>query len=54
LSLADVAKRSGMDKGRLSRLENDPHPNVTLDTVDRYAAALGKQVVCALADVTDA
>jgi len=33
LSLAEVAARSGMDKGRLSRLENDPHPNVTLQTV---------------------
>jgi hypothetical protein len=41
LSLNDVAERSGLDKGQLSRLENGRHPNPTLFTLGRYAAALG-------------
>jgi transcriptional regulator with XRE-family HTH domain len=51
-SRADVAQRSGIDKARLSRLENAKFPNVTIDTVERYAEALGKQVVVGLADAT--
>ena len=41
LSLADVAERSGIDKSRLSKLENASHPNPTLDTLGRIAGALG-------------
>ena len=41
LSLADVAARSGIDKSRLSKLENDPHPNPTLNTLTRIANAIG-------------
>jgi len=52
LSLADIAERSGIDKARLSRLENEEHPNVTIDTIERYAAALGKRIVIGLADAT--
>jgi len=41
LSLSDVATRSGIDKSRLSKLENDPHPNPTLNTLARLAHAIG-------------
>jgi DNA-binding XRE family transcriptional regulator len=52
LSLADVAERSGIDKAALSRLENGVHNNPTVDTLMRYAAALGKKLVWTLEDVT--
>jgi len=41
LSLADVAARSGIDKSRLSKLENDPYPNMTFLTLMRIAEAIG-------------
>ena len=45
LSLADVSKRSGIDRAAISRLENGLQPNPKLDTLCRYAAAIGKQIV---------
>ncbi|HEX9718971.1 MAG TPA: XRE family transcriptional regulator, partial [Ramlibacter sp.] len=50
LSLQDIADRSGIDTAHLSRLENARFPNVTMDTLLRYADALNKQVIVALAD----
>ena len=50
LSLADVSRRSGMDKAALSRLENGHQLNPTLDTLWRYAAAVGKQIECRVVD----
>src|ERR1700731_4444221 len=44
LSLADVAERSGIDKAALSRLENSVHDNPTVETLMRYAAAVGKKL----------
>jgi ribosome-binding protein aMBF1 (putative translation factor) len=41
LSLDDVAKASGIDKGYLSRLENGKVINPTFETLYRYAAAIG-------------
>jgi len=41
LSLTVLADRSGIDKSRLSRLENDHHANPTLDTLARIAQAIG-------------
>jgi len=52
LSLADVAERTGMDKAFLSRLETG-QGNPTLDTLARYAAALGKRVVFGLDNLGD-
>jgi DNA-binding XRE family transcriptional regulator len=52
LSLADVAERSGIDKAALSRLENGVHDNPTVDTLMRYAAAIGKKLVWTLQDLT--
>jgi ribosome-binding protein aMBF1 (putative translation factor) len=44
LSLADVAERAGIDKGALSRLENGQQLNPTVNTLSRYAHALGKSL----------
>jgi len=44
LSLADVAERCGMDRSAVSRLENGVYLNPTLDTVYRYAAAIGAEI----------
>jgi DNA-binding phage protein len=51
LSLADVAARSGLGRSALSRLENGLVPNPTLDTLDRYAAALGKRLALVVRDI---
>src|SRR5438309_11955642 len=45
LSLADVSRRCGVDKAALSRLENGHNSNPTLDTLWRYAAALGRRLL---------
>lgn len=50
LSLADVAERSGLGRSAISRLENGLVPNPTLETLDRYAAALGKRVTLGVRD----
>ncbi len=44
LSLADVAARSGIDKAALSRLETALNVNPKIDTLLRYAAALGVEL----------
>lgn len=44
LTLAVVARRSGIAKPNLSRLENDAHHAPTLDTLERYARAIGMSV----------
>jgi ribosome-binding protein aMBF1 (putative translation factor) len=51
LSLADVAERTGMDKAFVSRLELG-RGNPTVDTLARYAAALGKRVVFGVEDAS--
>ena len=44
LSLADVAERCGIDRSAVSRLENGVYLNPTLDTLYRYAAAIGAEI----------
>ena len=44
VSLTELAKRTGMTKATLSRLENDPSPNPTIATLSRIAEALGRQI----------
>lgn len=44
LSLSDVADRAGIDKAALSRLENGQQLNPTVNTLSRYAHALGKSL----------
>jgi DNA-binding XRE family transcriptional regulator len=53
LTLADVSARCGIDQPALSRLENGQTPNPTLDTLWRYAAAVGKRLVLTAEDVQD-
>jgi len=50
LSLAEVGERSGIGKSNLSRIENDPDPNPTLDTLLRYAESLGRDIRIILDD----
>src|SRR5712692_6103858 len=45
LTLADVSARCGIDQPALSRLENGHTPNPTVDTLWRYAAAVGRRLV---------
>ncbi|HVT90222.1 MAG TPA: helix-turn-helix transcriptional regulator [Tepidisphaeraceae bacterium] len=44
LSLSDIARRTGIAKPNLSRLENSEHAAPTLDTLERYARAVGMTV----------
>lgn len=50
LSLADIKAYTGIEKSNLSRLENDPNPNPTIDTLCRYADAVGKKIVITLVE----
>jgi DNA-binding XRE family transcriptional regulator len=44
LSLAEMTERTGIEPPNLSKLENDADANPTLNTVERYASALGKSI----------
>ncbi len=44
LSLADLAERTKIDRGYLSKLENMQQANTTLETVSRIAEALGLEI----------
>jgi DNA-binding XRE family transcriptional regulator len=48
LSLADLSERTGMDKSALSKLETGQRPNPTIETLVRYAEAVGKRLVISL------
>lgn len=50
LSLSDMAELTGMDRAAISRLETGQRPNPTIDTLTRYAEAVGKELVVTLAD----
>ena len=50
LSLADMQARTGMSRSAISRLENDETANPTIETLTRFADALGKQLSIKLAD----
>jgi hypothetical protein len=45
LALAEVSRRCGIDQPALSRLENGHNKNPTLDTLWRYAAAVGQRLI---------
>lgn len=51
LSLADVTELSGMDRSALSKLETGQRANPTVETLVRYAEAVGKRLVVSLAEV---
>jgi DNA-binding XRE family transcriptional regulator len=44
LSLTDLSEHSGLTRSAISRLENGWNTNPTLDTIFRYAMALGMHV----------
>lgn len=50
LTLAQLAERTGIDPAPLSRLETGKTLNPTWGTLQRIAAALGKEIVCELRD----
>lgn len=50
LSLADMRERTGMGRSAISRLENNENANPTIETLTRYAQALGKDLRIALRD----
>jgi ribosome-binding protein aMBF1 (putative translation factor) len=50
LSLADLTERTGMDRSAISKLESGQRANPTIDTLVRYAEAVGKRLVVTLAD----
>jgi predicted transcriptional regulator len=50
LSLADMTEITGMDRSALSKLETGQRPNPTVETLVRYAEAVGKRLVVSLAD----
>ena len=50
LSLADVTELTGMDRSALSKLETGQRANPTVDTLVRYAEAVGKHLVVSLID----
>lgn len=50
LSLADVTARTGMDRSALSKLETGQRANPTVETLVRYAEAVGKRLIVTLAD----
>lgn len=50
MTLRELEDRTGIGSGALSRLENDPEPNPTIQTLQRIALALGKQITVQLSD----
>lgn len=49
-SLADMRKLTGIDRSALSKLETGKRENLSIDTLMRYAQALGKKVVVSVVD----
>ena len=50
LSLADLTDLTGMDRSALSKLETGQRSNPTVETLVRYAEAVGKRLVASLAE----
>jgi DNA-binding XRE family transcriptional regulator len=50
LSLADMTNLTGMDRSALSKLESGQRANPTVETLVRYAEAVGKRVLVSLTD----
>ncbi len=50
LSLADLRELTGMDRSALSKLETGQRANPTVETLVRYAEAVGKRLVVSLTD----
>ena len=50
LSLSDLTELTGMDRSALSKLETGQRPNPTVETLVRYAEAVGKHLVVSLTE----
>lgn len=50
LSLSDLTRLTGMDRSALSKLETGQRLNPTIETLVRYADAVGKRLVVSLAN----
>ena len=50
LSLADLTDLTGMDRSALSKLETGQRPNPTVETLVRYAEAVGKRLIVSWSD----
>ncbi len=50
LSLSDLTELTGMDRSALSKLETGQRANPTVETLLRFAEAVGKRLVVSLAD----
>ncbi|MDZ4778928.1 MAG: helix-turn-helix transcriptional regulator [Planctomycetia bacterium] len=50
LSLQDLTDLTGMDRSALSKLESGQRTNPTVETLIRYAEAVGKRLVVGLRD----
>lgn len=50
MSLADLTDLTGMDRSALSKLETGLRANPTVETIVRYADAVGKRLVVSLVD----
>jgi DNA-binding XRE family transcriptional regulator len=50
LSLSDLTDLTGMDRSAISKLETGQRPNPTVETLVRYAEAVGKHLVVSLLD----
>ena len=53
LSLADLTELTGMDRSALSKLETGQRVNPTVETLVRYAEAVGKRLVVTLAEAEE-
>ena len=51
LSLADLTELTAMDRSAISKLETGQGSNPTVETLVRYAEAVGKRLVVSLTDV---
>jgi DNA-binding XRE family transcriptional regulator len=50
LSLADLTEITGMDRSAISKLELGQRANPTVETLVRYAEAVGKRLMVSLTD----
>ena len=50
LGLSDMTELTGMDRSSLSELESGQRANPTVETLARYAQAVGKRLVVSLRD----
>jgi DNA-binding XRE family transcriptional regulator len=54
LSLAELTELTGMDRSAISKLETGQRANPTVETLVRYAEAVGKRLVVSLVEAAKA